>query len=1078
MNEQIEKHTGFPHIEKLLAGGTPTPAATDLLTSIGATDPISVIRNLQSLALHPAFPRNNSKFLAQLLVSLGDTFDPERALSNFERILASRDKPDSLLKTLNLSDERRAEFFALAGGSQFLTETVVRRPDFLDWLLRPNTLKTVRAKEKMESELWRWVRGAWDEPNGPENAMRRFRQREYLRIAILDLMRRASLKETTLNLSRLADTCLEIAVRIARTELQNKYGTPRYRDADGRWRNTEFSVIGMGKLGGLELNFSSDIDLLFIYSSDDGRTTGVVDSLTGQQKRNISNHEFFAHMARRVISLMAKNTEEGHVFRIDTRLRPEGSQGALAYSLRSCEIYYESWGETWERQALTKSRHCAGSSALSNAFSEMIRPFVYRRTMDISVIAEIGKIKNRINKNLKGPDAATRNVKLGEGGIREIEFITQALQLIYGGRETLLQSSSTLDSLSIMEAMGLLPAHECQELARAYIFLRDVEHRVQVTHGLQSHDIPTDEKHLTVLARKMDCAGLDEFKSQLNHHRDNVSKIFENTFRSANEDEREHSSIDDHSPALTLGDSLSAEELAPYNFTDPESVSTHLKLLRNGASLEHVSAKAKRIFDELLPRLLEQTHELPEPDRAIAHLNRFVEKGGGRESILGFMAEQEESLEIILKLFASSNYLSEILISQPGLLETLFQTETLSKPRSKELLVDEMEKITSAQIPAEEKFNRLHFAKKSEELAIGIRSILGEADILETLSALSHLVAATLKSGYEIAYEEMLKLYGAPIEEEAGEEARFAIIGLGKLGSGEMNFGSDLDLIFVYSAAGKTNGQAKGKTAKYKPTTNHEFYLKVATCLRDGLSASSTRERTYEMDLRLRPEGQKGPLAAPVELFANYFENRAETWERQALTRASHIAGSQTLGSEFLRLAGKFVYEKEMTQELSQEVAHMRQRIETELSREEEGIIDIKLGRGGIIEIEFLTQYLLIQNGKTHPELRVPNTYLALQALNKTGILADEDCAVLLDGYRFLRLVENRLRIGNAQSINIFSTTPQAMGMLARRMNFGDDIDGSAHAKFLAVYEKKTSLVREVYGKIVNAKNDESKGIA
>ncbi len=1066
MSERIEEHAGFPHVEKLLAGGAPTPAATDLLASIGVTDPLGAARNLQSLALHPAFPRDDAGFLGQLLASLGDTFDPERALSNFERILATREKPDALLKALIHSDERRAEFFALAGGSQFLTETIARHPDFLDWLLRPSALQTARPKEKMESELWRWVRDDWESPNGPENAMRRFRQREYLRIAILDLMRRASLKETTLSLSRLADVCLEIAVKVAGAELKKKYGTPRHRDADGKWRNTEFSVIGMGKLGGLELNFSSDIDLLFIYSSDDGRTSGVVDSLTGQQKRRISNHEFFAHMARRVISLMAKNTEEGHVFRIDTRLRPEGSQGALAYSLRSCEVYYESWGETWERQALTKSRHCAGSAALSGAFMEMIRPFVYRRTMDISVIAEIGKIKNRINKNLKGQDAAERNVKLGEGGIREIEFITQALQLIYGGRETLLQGSSTLDSLSVMEAMGLLPPHECQDLSRAYVFLRDVEHRVQVTHGLQSHDIPTDEKHLTVLARKMDCAGSGEFREQLAHHRGNVSKIFENMFRSGNGDEGKEAA-DEQAPAPTLGDSLSAEELAPYNFADPESVSTHLKLLRNGASLEHVSAKAKRIFDELLPRLLDQTHDLPEPDRAIAHLNRFVEKGGGRESILGFMAEQEESLEIILKLFASSNYLSEILIAQPGLLETLFQTETLSSPRSEEVLAAEMEKIASAQIPMDERFNRLHLAKKSEELAIGIRSILGEADIQETLSSLSRLAAATLRSGYEMARERMLGLYGAPIEEETGEEARFAVIGLGKLGSGEMNFGSDLDLIFAYSAAGKTNGRANGKSSEYGPITNHEFHLKLATCLRDGLSASSGRARTYEMDLRLRPEGQKGPLAAPLERFAKYFEARAETWERQALTRASPVAGSETLSAEFLDLAQKFVYEKEAGEELAREVHHMRKRMETELSREEEGIIDIKLGRGGIVDIEFLTQYLLIRNGGANPDIRVPNTCLALQALKDAGILADGDCAALLEGYRFLRLVENRLRIGNAQSINIFLTTPKAMGMLARRMGFADDIDGSAHAKFLAEYEEKTGRVREVYEKIV-----------
>ncbi len=1072
MNGQIHKHLVVAHIERLLAGGALTPTAKDILISIGVTDPASIIRNLQSLALHPAFPRNNSKFLEQLLCSLSDTFDPERALSNFERILATLDKPDSFLKTLNRSDERRTEFFALAGGSQFLTETILRHPRFLDWLLRPNTLKAVRTKEKMESDLWRWVCDNNDSLNGTENAMRRFRQREYLRIAILDLMRQASLQEITSSLSHLADACLEVAVRIASNELQKKYGKPQHKDIGGRWRDTKFSVIGLGKLGGLELNFSSDIDLLFIYSSDDGQTSGAVDPLTGKRKRRITNHEFFAHLARRIISLMGKNTEEGHVFRIDMRLRPEGAQGALAYSLRSCEVYYESWGETWERQAFIKARHCAGSAALSHSFLKMMRPFIYRRTLDISVITEIGIIKDRINRNLKGSDATTRNVKLGEGGIREIEFITQALQIIYGGRETLLQNSNTLESLSIIEAIGLLPKNECDALSRAYIFLRGVEHRVQVTHGLQLHEVPTDEKDLTVLARKMDCAGSKDFKSQLTYHQNNVSRIFENMFRNGNEDEQADATSDEQSPALTLGDSLSTEELASYNFADPEDVSRHLKLLRNGASLEHVSAKAKRIFDELLPRLLHQTLELPEPDRAVAHLNKFVDQGGGRESILGFMAEQEESLEIILKLFASSNYLSEILISQPGLLETLFQTETLSRPRSKELLASEMEKIRDAKISTEDKFNRLHVAKKSEELAIGIRSLLGAADILETLSALSHLAEEILKSGYAIARERMLKLYGTPIESETGKEAQFVIIGLGKLGSGEMNYGSDLDLIFVYSALGKTNGQINGKSSKYKPIINHEFFIKMCTCLRDGLAASSGRERTYEIDFRLRPEGKKGPLTAPMESFTNYFMGRAETWERQAFTRASYVTGSQMFGSEFMRLVDEFVYEKEVPEQFSAQVHHMRKRIETELSREDEAIMDIKLGRGGIIDIEFLTQYLLIQNGKAHTEIRVPNTYLALQALNKARILTDKDSAALLDGYRFLRLVENRLRIGNSQSINIFLKAPRSMSMLARRMNFVDDIDGSAHAKFLAAYEKKTGLIREVYEKVMLGRNN------
>ena len=284
-----------------------------------------------------------------------------------------------------------------------------------------------------------------------------------------------------------------------------------------------------------------------------------------------------------------------------------------------------------------------------------------------------------------------------------------------------------------------------------------------------------------------------------------------------------------------------------------------------------------------------------------------------------------------------------------------------------------------------------------------------------------------------------------------------------------MNYGSDLDLIFVYSAAGTTSGQIDGKPAEYRAISNHEFYIKVATFLRDSLAASASRDRTYEMDLRLRPEGAKGALAAPVDVFREYFNDRAETWERQALTRSRHVAGCEGFGAQFMELVNEFVYEREAPADLAEQVSYMRGRIEKELSAEDEGIADIKLGRGGIIDIEFLTQYLLIGNGGAHPELRVPNTYLALQTLSEAGFLSGEDAEALLDGYRFLRLVENRLRIGNAQSINIFLKTRHAMNMLARRLNFVDDMDGSANAKLLARFEKCTDRVRRVYEKIVVA---------
>ncbi|MEE9276044.1 MAG: bifunctional [glutamate--ammonia ligase]-adenylyl-L-tyrosine phosphorylase/[glutamate--ammonia-ligase] adenylyltransferase, partial [bacterium] len=814
MSRSLLDHPGLPHIERLLAGGSPSPGASDLLASLGVSDPGRAVRNLQSLALHPAFPREDTAFLARFLEALGETFEPERALANIERILETRKNPDALLAALHRSRERLSILLTLSSGSQFLSDTLLRHPEHLDWLLRPSTLGEERPKEKMWSELWRWVRREKDEPGGPARALRRFRQREYLRVGLRDLMRRADMVQTTRALSDLADVCLEAALRIARAECEAIYGKPKRKRRYGRWNACAFSVIALGKLGGRELNFSSDIDLLFLYSSDEGGTTGAPEPRTGQRERRISNHDFHTRLSRRLIALMTENTEEGHVFRVDTRLRPEGEQGALAYSLRSCEVYYESWGETWERQALIKARPAAGSAELGQAFLDMIRPFIYRRTLDISALDEIGRIKDRIDRQLSSRGRGALNVKLGEGGIREIEFIAQSFQLIYGGKEPLLQTPSTLEALSAIQTLGLLPIETCSDLAAAYTFLRDVEHRIQVTHGLQTHDLPADPHGLTVLARKMDFsrgADLDErgaFEEALRRHQDRVAACFDNLFRSRSPGRpsaearpaAETQEAGGHPvSAETHEDSLSPEDLALYNFSDPRAASAQLRLLRNGEPFAHISARAKRTFDNLLPGLLHLSLDLPDPDRAVSNLGRFVERSGGREAVFSLLVRNEQIFKSLLRLFGSSDYLTEILLSQPGLLDTLLLTDALTVSKAPETLAAEMAEAAGAPSSADARFAAIGAAKRAEELVIGMRSILGEADIIETLTDLTRLAECTVAAALRIAESEVRPLYGTPLESGGGGEAGLAVIAMGKLGGREMTFGSDLDLIFAYS---------------------------------------------------------------------------------------------------------------------------------------------------------------------------------------------------------------------------------------------------------------------------------------
>ncbi len=1060
--------------------------AADLLVSLGVNDLERAARSLQSLALHPSFPRGDIQFLAQFLEALGDTFEPERALANLERILESRENPDALLSALRRSSERRAIVFTLAGGSQFLSDTVLRHPEFLDWILRPSTFRQERTKKKMFSELWRWIRASRDLPRGPANALRRFRQREYLRIGIRDLMRVATMRETTFALSNLADATLEAALRIAWKDLESQFGKPRWRSPDGRQHPCEFAVIAMGKLGGQELNFSSDIDLIFVYSSDEGGTTGVQDPHGGSRRGQITNHDFSARLAQRIIALMAENTEEGHVFRVDTRLRPEGSHGALAYSLRSCEIYYESWGETWERQALIKARLSAGSSELGQKFQEMIRPFIYRRTLDLSALDEIARIKDRINSKLAASGRNALNVKLGEGGIREIEFIIQSFQMIYGGKEPLLRTSNSLQALSSIAAAGFLSIEVCQGLSEAYTFLRDIEHRIQVLHGLQTHELPSDPHGLTVLARKMgflagnETSEREAFEDSLKKYQDLVAGIYGNLFRQRDEARQSAAAEEEQkkprpAAAETLEDSLSPTDLAPYNFADPGAASAHLRLLRNGEAFSHVSARAKRMFDELLPRFLYITLDLPDPDRAVANLYRFVEKGGGREAVFSLMLETEILFEALLRLFGSSDYLSNILIRQPGLLDTIVQRGVLTASKPKEVLVSEISIAVRSTSSAPNRFSNLAEAKRSEEFIIGMRSLLGEADIFDTLTELTNLADAILTVGLPVAEEELHSLYGIPTEEGSGEEAGFAVIGLGKLGSGEMNFGSDLDLVFVYSGAGETNARFHGKPSAYKAISNHEFFLKLATRLRDGIAEPEIGERAYDMDLRLRPEGQKGGLVAPLERFHQYFKERAETWERQAFCRTRFIAGSSQVGAAFMKLVTEFVYDRAVPESLAEEIDHMRGRLERELAREAEGNVDIKLGLGGIADIDFIAQYMQIIHGTKTPSVRRPDIVGALKALREANHLPEKDTNVLSEAYRFLRLVENRLRIATAHPIHTFPKSPEGLEMLARRLGYVDDEEGSCRAKLLSDYEKHTHRVRQIYKRIISGVDETGK---
>lgn len=618
-----------------------------------------------------------------------------------------------------------------------MSDVLFQKPEYFDWLTKRDALDSLKFKDTLYKELKEMLENAvsYDDKL---RILREFKKREFLRIGLRDLLRKADFVETVEDLSNLADICVQKAYEFCNRELIAKFGVSMFIDKDGEERSCEFVILGMGKLGGRELNFSSDIDLIYLYSSDKGGTNGIKE-LGGKTINKITNHEYFCRLAQMITSAINDVTGDGFVFRVDLRLRPEGKSGDIAGSLRSYEIYYESWGDAWEKQALIKARPVAGSERLGKEFLDIVKPFVYRKYLDYSSLEEIKDMKERIDKNVQKKRIKGEDIKLGHGGIREIEFLIQAIQLIYGGREKWLQEKNSLRALHKISEKGILTYREYSELSKAYIFLRELENRIQIYRGLQTHELPKDKGELISLARKMDIRGenpeliIEKLLQSLKENRDNVRKAYENLFYSDS-----FKPDDEHYPEIDLFDeeaeySQVLDYLKKNRFRFSEKAYKNLILLYEGSPLYHPTPKSKRLFRGLAPIIIEICSKLPNPDLAINNLERFISISGSRRMYYSLFKEKRKMLEGLLTLFGSSEFLSNILIQQPNLINLFHYLDILIKGKSKEELYEELTNLIKNVKVKEELFDEFRKFKKGEELRVGIRSILRKDDFLDTM---------------------------------------------------------------------------------------------------------------------------------------------------------------------------------------------------------------------------------------------------------------------------------------------------------------------------------------------------------
>ncbi len=926
------------------------------LPHFGLTDTAQALKNLDYLRTGLG-ESACTELLPIFFPSLSRTADPDMTLNNFERFVSGLDDVPAFVSLLRANPAVLTPLLTVFGASRFLSTFLVsHQKDGLSLLCNAEFLAHPTGAPVLAARLDVLFCDVRDDKD-VFRVLREFRRQEMLRIGLRDLLGKADLQETVTELSDLAEVCLQKAYDWADRELQKRYGRPVVLQEDGTMRAAGFAVIAMGKLGGRELNFSSDVDLMYVYSAD-GETEGTV-SVDGVTANRITNHQYFIKLGEKLSAAIGEKTEDGFVFRVDMRLRPEGQRGPLAQSLGGYELYYESWGQTWERSALIKARPVAGDASVGREFLERITPFVYRKYLDYSAIAEIRDMKQKIDKDVEQKGRTHRDVKLGYGGIREIEFVVQALQLIYAGRDRSLREKNALKALHMLAQKGLITYQERANLSKAYVFLRTVEHRIQILDDLQTQTMPLEDRELRTLARRSGYLQPGQEATLLlrdyTEHTHKVRSIYDELFAFTGEDSSPRTGM--HEYDLLLDASITEQEsvaaFARFGFRDPGKAYRNLLMLREGPAFVHQTPRSRKLFNDIFPALFHGLVSSPDPDMALNHLESFLAAQGSWESFQSLVRLNPDVVKTLIAVFANSEYLSRMLISRPVLIENLFESRKAFGIGTARVFSQELTALMDKAPGLSEKLDALRRFKHREELRLGMADLLAGADQAVVCRDLSKLAETCLVAALALAGAELGKRYALE-----WQVAGLAVIGVGKLGGRELTYASDLDILFVFSE----------ERAALPPAglTVFEYFSKIAEKTIAYLSTLTREGYVFRVDTRLRPTGSKGPLVQSVEAFKSYYASKAETWERQALLRAHTAAGDPVVGREFCRTIQDLIYQDADRVALTRDIRAMRRRMEEEVGKENPGFYNIKQGVGGLVDIEFLVQYLQLLHGRRH----------------------------------------------------------------------------------------------------------------
>lgn len=1055
------------------------------MNAIGIANAAGGMRNIRSIAAHDSTLEFMGDFVDLLSPLVYWSPDPDMVLNNLERFFQATRSPKTLVLLFLQDVMSLSMLLEIFATSQYLGDMLIAEPELFETVRQSDGLP--KSQRQLTDELVEEIM-TLEKESSVLRALRRFKRRQTLRIAFGDIIKKQSLEVVTNQISRVAVAVVEASLQAAGRKLFHKRGTPRTE----RGHMAHFTVLALGKLGGRELNYSSDIDLMFLYDRE---------GQTDPDQESIDNSQYFSELGRELVRLMAEQTDLGAAYRVDMRLRPNGKHGPLAIGFDEAIRYYDNRGRTWERQAFIKARPIAGNIELGNAFLQRLEPWIYRRNITQADIAGIRTLKRRIERNAIEAGDELLNVKTGYGGIRDIEFMVQFLQLLHGGELPALRTGNTLTAIDRLAENGCLQPQEKDLMSESYRFLRKIEHRLQIMFDLQTHVMPDGIEERRKLALRMGYndmswqTALDAFNADFKFMTDADRRMLNHLLVNAFHDDVETAAEVDLLLEPEPEESQIRSVLGKYHFSDPLKAYQLLSDLMDEKNPYLSARRCRHFLIAIAPELLKAISETPVPDQTLTTLTTVADALGAKGGLWELFSFNTPSLTLFVRLCAYAPFLTDMLRRDPGMLDGLMDSLVLDKIPDRDVLD---EHLTLLCTNAEQLEPILNGFKNDRILHVGTRNILGRSSIKETTAAISDIAQLCLKQIIVYECRKLVARHGTPSLDDPSDSnthwdatgqyfhpCRFVVVALGKLGGREMNYHSDLDLLFFYEKDGRTSpvffdeqgGLCSMDESKTQIISNQEFFNLLTRNVVKQMTLFSSWGKLYDVDLRLRPRGKGGTLATSREELLRYFQDgTGALWERQMLCKARVVFSSDliTRDSEkgnFPKIARRVMemvrevqYALPLNENWIEQIRDMRKRLQ-ESSREDQ----IKRGAGGTVDVEFIVQMLQLKYGQARPGINIPNTFDAIERLYATNILETADYLVLSEGYRFLRTLESFLCLLNQPSSKQLPQDEVELKKLAFLAGF------SSSEKLKQKFEKTTTQIVECFDRIFrNEKNEES----